>query len=157
MCFILFVMEVQSVTWRQSSILPAQQFRTVLTTTLTSQCLSGHSRSSSLNRQRERKKILMLILSYTFLFARNHYHPTRIAKLFSTNWSKTPLFLSSAAWVSGHMLKAYPTFNTFSCKNPRSCIPQKFEILPERNVMVEDYCAIINFSYRKGQAAQGQN
>lgn len=96
----------------------------------------------------------MLILSYTFLLARNHCHPTGIAKLFSTSWSKIPLFLSPAVWVSGHLLKADPAFSISSCNSPRNCIPHNFEILPERNVTVEDSCTVINFFYRKGQEAQ---
>lgn len=161
-CFILFAMVVQSVTWRHSSILPAQQLRAGLTTTLTPSG-SGHSRISRLNRQRETKKILMLILSNTFLFARHHYHPTGTAKLFPANWSKTPLLLSPAIWVSGHMLKTDPAFNTSSSNSPRSCTPHNFEILPERNTTVEEllsiinYCTVINFFYRKGQQAREQN
>lgn len=151
MCFILFAMVLQSVTWRHSS---AQQFRPRLTTTLTSQWLSGHSRISSLNRQREIKKILMLILSYTFLFARNHYHPTGIAKLFSTrllSWYPWQFELVDTCWKPT-LLSTHPRV-----KGPRSCIPHNFEILPERNVTAEDYCAIIQFFYRKGWEAQGQN
>lgn len=144
-CSILLAMVGHSVTWRHSSILLAQQFRARLTSTLTSQWLRGHSRISSLNRPREIKKMLMLILSYIFLFARNHYHPTGIA-----NWPKTPLFLSPAVWVNRHILRADPAFNIASYKGPRSCIPHNFEILPERNVTVENYCAVIHFFYRKG-------
>lgn len=150
MCCISLAMVAQSVTWRHSSILPAQQLRARHTTTSTSQWLKGHSRISSLNRQTEINKILILILSYTFLFARNHYCPTGIAKLFSTSWSKIPVFLSPAVWVRRHMSKADPAFSTSSCNSPRNCIPHNFEILPEKNVTVEDYCTVNNFFYRKG-------
>lgn len=89
----------------------------------------------------------MLTLYYISLFATNHYHQTEIAKLSSINWSKTSLFLSLAAWVSEHMLKAYHAFNVPSCKGPRSRTPYNFEVLPGflSTVTVEDYCARIHF------------
>lgn len=76
----------------------------------------------------------MLIIYYTSPFTTNRYHQTGLAKLSSINWSKTPFFLSLAAWVSEYMLKAYRAFNVSLHRGPRSHIPYNFEILPESNV-----------------------
>lgn len=76
----------------------------------------------------------MLVPYYTSPSTTNRYHQAEIAKLSSISWSKPPLFLSLAASVNEHMLKAYYAFNVSLCKGIK--FTYNFEILPEKNAML---------------------